>query len=147
MRFTVALLIFALVLGASAQAASPTYSTGSIQASCAPWDGPAVAMTVATKPFVPKHASEPPYLNINIWKDLPHYDGQTIELTSTSSAGSASRCLKESQCELATSAEIRIDHFKTGSGATGHYELRFKSGETLSGNFDLTWVDTRMICG
>jgi len=147
MRFTVALLMFAFVLGASALAANPTYSTGSIQSSCAPWDGAAIAMTIGTKQAQPQHAPEPPYLNVNIWKDLPLHTGQTIELSSSSSAGSASRCLKEGQCELATSAVIRIEHFKTGSGATGHYELHFKNGETLSGSFDLTWVNVRMMCG
>lgn len=150
MRFTVALLIFALALAAcaSAQAANSTYSTGSIKASCAPWDGAAIAMTIGSKPAQPKHAVEPPYLNINIWKDLPLHDGQTIRLGSTSQAGSAIRCARDgSACEVATSTVIRIDRFRRGSGATGHYELRFKNGDNLSGSFDLTWVDVRMICG
>ena len=149
MRVTVALPIFALALVAcaAAQTASPAYSTGSIQASCAPWDGAAIAMTITTKPFETKQGPEPPYLNLNIWKDLPLHDGQTIKLGSTSSTGSASRCLKDGDCQMATSAEIRIDKFRPGSGATGHYELHFKNGDTVSGTFDLAWVNVRMFCG
>ena len=149
MRSTVALLMctFATLAAALAQAANPTYSTGSIQASCAPWDGAAIAMTIAARPFEPKQPVEPPYLNINIWKDLPLHDGQTVKLSTGSQAGSASRCLKEGSCEAAISSEIRFDKFKPGSSATGHYELHFKNGDTLSGAFDLKWVEVRMFCG
>jgi hypothetical protein len=149
MRSIIASLIFTLGLFAvaSAQSPKPTFSTGYIQASCAPWDGPAIAITLASRPFEPKSEPKPPSLNINIWKDLPLHDGQTLSLGS-SQTGSAIRCMKEGgACEVATSAEIRIDRFKAGSGASGHYEFHFKNGDTLSGAFDVKWVDVRMMCG
>ena len=150
MRSKLVFLIFtlAVVTIASAQTDKATYSTGYIQGSCAPWDGSAIAITLATKPFQPKDRPKTPSLNINIWKDLPLHDGQTINLTSTSGAGSAIRCVTEGKaCEVATSAEIHFDKFKAGSGATGHYELQFKNGDSLSGDFAVKWVEVRMFCG
>jgi len=139
-------LISILVLNAAADD-NPAFSHGTMQASCAPWDGAAVVLTFTTKPLEGKRAPDGPFLTMGVWKDLPLHSGQVVKITPGTSNGFASRCKKEGDCEAVQSAEITFDTYKEGTGATGHYELHFKNGETLIGTFDVKWIATRVICG
>ena len=70
-----------------------------------------------------------------------------VEFGPGSNAGSAARCAKEGDCKLAQSATIVFDSYEERSGATGHYEMNFKGGETLKGTFEVKWCEERVICG
>ena len=139
--------ILLLVTIASGVPSDSKYSYGLIQRTCAPWDGAAIALTLATKPVECKRVPTSDYLNIGVWRGLPIHDGQTVKFTSVSDDGFASRCSKANNCERAESGEITFDTFKEGASATGHYELHFKGGETLSGKFDVKWCEFREFCG
>ena len=143
------LLLLTLLIAPTCRASDAGFSYGLIQPSCAPNDAGAVEITLSRAPISPKNAPTAPYVYINIWKDLSLHEGQVVKFDSRNGGGSASRCLKEGRpCDAATSAEVHIDKIKRGTAVTGHYELRFKNGETLSGAFEGTWkVDARVLCG
>lgn len=117
-----------------------------IQASCAPWDGPAINITLTQEPPQCKRTMEP-CISMGVWRGLPIHPGQEVKFGSGSDAGFASRCKKVGYCERAESGTIIFESYQEGSGASGHYELHFKGGETLSGTFDAKWCDTRVVCG
>jgi hypothetical protein len=78
---------------------------------------------------------------------LPIHAGQVVEFGQGSNAGSGARCAKEGDCKLAQSASIVFDTYAERSGATGHYEMSFKGGETIKGSFEVKWCEERVICG
>lgn len=149
MRTQLALTLFllALVIPASGQNGKEAFSDGIIQPSCAPWDGAAMAITLTQAPVDSKTFPKPPYVTINIWRELPLHDGQVFKFTYSSNLGSVGRCVKEGDCQIANSAEIRLDSVKVGVGATGHYDIHFKNGDSLSGSFDVKWRDFHQRCG
>jgi len=144
---TVGILVLSLAaIAASASSDGPSFSYGTIQSSCAPWDGPAVEIRLTTQPAECKRVSEP-YISVAIWRGLPIREGQVVKLGGGSDAGSAARCAKEGDCKLAQSATIVFDKYQERSDAAGHYELQFKDGETLKGTFAVKWCEERVFCG
>jgi hypothetical protein len=144
---TVAVVVFVLAaIAAIASPDGPSFSYGTMQSSCAPWDGPAVEMRLTTQPSECKRVSEP-YISIAIWRGLPIHEGQAVKLGGGSDAGSAARCAKEGDCKLAQSATIVFDKYQEHSDAAGHYELQFKGGEILKGTFTVKWCEERVFCG
>jgi len=138
-----------LALTAFAAIASPdrsAFSYGTMQSSCAPWDGPAIAITLTTEPAQCKRIAGP-YLSLAIWRDLPIHEGQVVKFGPGSDAGWAALCVKEGDCKPAQSGTIIFDSYQERSGAAGRYELQFKDGETLKGNFTVKWCEERVICG
>ena len=133
-------------IAASAKSDRPTFSYGTMQSSCAPWDGPAIEMRLTTEPAECKKVSGP-FLSIAIWRGLPIHAGQVVNLNEGSGAGSVARCTKEGDCKLTESATIVFDKYQERSGAAGHYELQFKGGEILKGSFEVKWCEERVICG
>lgn len=135
---------FAIAVPHSAQ--SP-FSHGLIQGSCAPWDGPAIDVTLTKEPAQCKKEPGGPFVEIGVWKGLPLHAGQEVQFEPGSSTGFGTYCEKAGQCERAESGTIVFEKYKEGSGASGHYELHFKSGKTLAGSFDAKWCDNRALCG
>jgi len=126
--------------------ADSPYSYALIQASCAPWDGAAIDITL-TKESAECNRSSSPFLEMGVWRGLPIHAGQEVKFGSGSDAGFASNCAKAGDCERAESGTIVFDKFQDGAGASGRYELHFKGGRTISGNFDAKWCHNRVICG
>ena len=86
------------------------------------------------------------HVSFAMWRGLPIHAGQVVEFGPGSNAGSAARCAKEGDCNLAQSATIVFDSYEERSGANGHYEMNFKGGETLKGSFEVKWCEERVIC-
>jgi len=139
-------VIVLLVLGQVAPSAQLPFAHGLIQSSCAPWDGPAIGLTLTTEPAQCERVTGP-YISMGVWRGLPIHAGQTVKFGGGSDAGFASRCTKEGDCQRAESGSIVFEKYEEGSGARGRYELHFKDGNTLSGSFDVQWCKTRSVCG
>jgi hypothetical protein len=142
---TVAVLALTAI-AASAKSDGSNFSYGIMQSSCAPWDGPAIVMRLTKEPAECKKVSGP-FLSIAIWRGLPIHAGQVVNLDAGSGAGSVARCGKEGDCKLTESATITFDKYQERVSAAGHYELQFKGGEILKGNFEVKWCEERVICG
>ena len=139
-------LVLATVAALSAPV-QPPYPYGVIQSSCAPWDGPAVVVTLTREPAQCGRTDAGPYLAIGVWRGLPIHEGQTVTFGAGSDAGFASRCAKEGDCERAESGTVVFERYQQGSSAAGRYELQFKGGEIVKGTFDVKWCEMRVRCG
>jgi hypothetical protein len=150
MRFRIqavlATLIAVVAIVTTAPSAPAAFSYGTVQSSCAPWDGPAIGITLTTQPAQCKRTGEP-FISIGIWRGLPVQSGKVVKFAPGSDVGFASRCKKEGNCVRAESGTITFDRYEAGSGASGRYELHFKDDETLSGTFDVKWCEERVVCG
>ncbi len=142
--FLTAITLF-LVAGVAVSDQS-TFSRGLIQSSCAPWDGPAIQLTITREPAECERVTGP-YISIGVWKGLPVHAGQVVKFGAGSDAGFASRCSKVGDCQRAESGTIVFEKYDEDSGARGNYELHFKGGETVKENFDVVWCKTRAVCG
>ncbi len=142
----VSAVIVTVALTTTATSSPRDYSYGTMQSSCAPWDGPAIGITLTSEPTQCKRTSEP-FLSLGIWRGLPLKSGQVVKFGAGSDAGFASRCKKEGDCERAQSGTITLVRYEESSGASGRYELHFKGDETLSGTFTVKWCEERVICG
>jgi len=142
---TVAILSLTAI-AAIAMAGGSSFSYGTMQSSCAPWDGPAIEIRLTTEPAQCKRVTEP-YISIAIWRGLPVHAGQIVKFGTGSDAGSVARCAKEGDCKLAQSATIVFNSYQEGASAAGHYELQFKDGEILKGTFAVKWCQERVVCG
>ena len=139
---------FAIIVGIAlsiACSAQASFSHALIRASCAPWDGPAIDIRLTAEAAQCKDVTGP-YLDMGVWRGVPIHAGQVVKLSSSSeNEGFASKCTKVGDCERAQSGTITFDTYKDGSGATGHYELHFKSGD-VSDKFDAKWCEERVVC-
>jgi hypothetical protein len=112
---------------------------------CAPWDGPALAVLLGNTAGCA--SVKAPYVQISLWRDLPPKAGKTISFDIRNSNGQASRCLKVNECEAATSGSVLFDIVDEGKKAKGRYELHFKDGSIENGSFEAEWCETRALCG
>jgi hypothetical protein len=133
-------------LGTSSTAKEASYPHGFVQATCAPWDGPALEIRLTTEPVQCK-ASNGPFVLISIWRGLPLHAGQTVKFGPGEGAGTASRCAKANDCRPARSGTVVFERFEDGSLAAGRYELVFKDDDVLKGTFDVKWCASRPLCG
>lgn len=127
-------------------AAVPSPVHGLIQSSCAPWDGPAIAITLASEALHCERAPSGPHLSMGIWRGLPLHGGQVIKFGDGADNGYGSRCTHENNCQAAESGAIEFQKYDEKSGAQGRYELHFKNGETINGTFEVQWCNTRTVC-
>ena len=121
------------------------YATVLAHRSCAPWDGPAVAIEFYTSPTECGRARSA-QLNVNLWRNLPLKDGQKFELSRGTTDGSASLCARENQCELADSGAIWTDRIVQGKTVSGRYEFAFKRAGHVAGKFRAVWCENRQLC-
>jgi hypothetical protein len=119
------------------------YSHGTINNSCGPADGPALAMTLTqTKDSKASWI----YLSINgNLPQIPITSHKTYDLEPGSEV-MAGRCVAVGDCDAATSGSFTIDHLDRSTG-TGHYKLHFRDGTMEEGDFKLQWIEVRMMCG
>ncbi len=144
-RFLLSLVVAAVAMSCTSETANYQYAL--VQDSCAPWDGGAIQVTLANQPLECDREAKGEYLMLGVWRGLPIHAGQVVKFGSRENNGFASRCKKAGDCVAAESGEITFGSFGKDKGATGHYELHFRNGETVSGRFDAKWCSVRMFCG
>jgi hypothetical protein len=135
----------AMLATPSLPAATHHFPYATVVQTCAPWDGPALAVLLSnTAGCAPL---KPPYIQISLWRDLPPKTGKTFSFDIRNSNGQASRCLKPNECEAATSGSVVFDIVDEGKRATGSYELHFKDDSIERGSFEALWCESRALCG
>ena len=125
------------------QPAAFPYAT--IRHACAPWDGPALQITL-TK--VQNPGKDDARLFLTLYRDLPEpplAQPRTFELERMQS-GDAVRCPRPNACESAERGQVVLEKFD-GTGAQGSYELYFKDGSIERGMFKASWSEVREACG
>ena len=120
------------------------YRFGTVNHSCGPADGPALAISLTQN----GDAKKGPWLNIYIndhLPELPVRSPKSYDLKIGSDAGS-SRCISNSDCVRADSGSFTLDRLD-GTGGTGRYSMHFTDGTSEEGKFELRWIEVRMVCG
>jgi hypothetical protein len=117
------------------------YSHGTVNRSCGPADGPALAMTLTQ----PNDAKEP-WIYINLNGDLPELPASQKTYTVGRDQVGAGRCTKTGDCNYADSGSVTLQHLD-GTGGSGHYKFHLRDGTTEEGDFKLRWIEVRMMCG
>ena len=144
--------LVALVLGAGVQkldanlaAEENEYATVLASNSCAPWDGPAVAIAFYTTPTRCGQAKSA-RLSISFWRGLPLKEGQKYEFSGGASAGVATLCFEEGRCESAETGSVWIEGIEQRKSIAGHYEFIFKKAGHITGKFRAAWCPLPVIC-
>ena len=111
-RRVVTVAVFALTaIAAIATPAGSCFSYGTMQSSCAPWDGPAIEIRLTTEPAQCKRVTEP-YISIALGEACPSMQAKSL----SSEQVQVARCAKEGDCKLAQSATIVFDNYQERSG-------------------------------
>jgi hypothetical protein len=127
-------------------AVEEAFPYATIANSCAPWDGPAIALNLSSTPLK-CGKGDVIELSVHIWRELPLHDDQTFVLDEKSRWGGASYCKGgEQPCERATKGTIHIERFERGKGAEGTYELEFPKRGRVTGSFHAKWCEMRIMC-
>jgi hypothetical protein len=114
--------------------------------SCAPWDGPAVAILLtATADTLPPAAA--PYLNVGLYDSRDRLLRRTISWPAETEVGGASWCVDGDDCMAADSGVVRLDAVEDDSVLAGRLRLHFPGGAVLDGSFRATWRPRTAICG
>jgi hypothetical protein len=144
------LLMFLLPLGgSSAQAvASPAFSHGKLFSSCGPVDQPLVILRVTTRNISCHTKHFVPYIGLTTGKQVS--TPMTIiiggDIGKTGLGDSAQRCLTDNGgCDAAVSGTI-VFELAAADAIVGHYDLRLKNGDVVSGPFKATWCHERHMC-
>jgi hypothetical protein len=149
--WTWAVLAGALVLGTACDSlhrfgadSVPAYAVAA--RSCAPTDGPAVAIYLTHEPVT---SLEPtvPYFQVAIWQPLEEVSGRTWTVAGDLLEGSASYRPSSDRYEFATTGRIRIDAVSHENTVRGSVDLRFPTAGRVRGGFQATWLTTSMMCG
>jgi hypothetical protein len=118
------------------------YHFGTINHSCGPADGPALDIRLTRS-----KDDRVPFINLNIYGNLPALPlsaARTYELKTGNDAG-ASRCTTEGHCVAADSGAFTLTRLD-GTGGTGHYKVHLTDGTSEEGDFQLRWIEVKMVC-
>jgi hypothetical protein len=140
-------LALAMAVWAKAPAQGTSFGYAVVRGSCAPWDGPAVAVTLTEQRASCKQAVYP-QLQIAVWRGFPIVAPATIEFNDKAdNGGAAVLCTAENACQRAVSGEVKFDSYNDGKSAKGSYEFTFRDGTTMKGTFDAEWCQEKIMCG
>ncbi|HUJ41172.1 MAG TPA: hypothetical protein VLW54_11555 [Candidatus Acidoferrales bacterium] len=142
-----ALGVMVLLLGCSALAEREPFPYSRVSSSCAPWDGPAIDISLSTT-LLKCGKGDAAEVRMYFWRELPLHDGQTFHIEAKTDWGGASYCKGgEEPCERASAGTIHIEHFDRENGVEGSYELAFPKRGKVSGLFHAEWCHQRVMCG
>jgi len=122
-----------LALGCTTSATqSPTLNAMLLE-TCAPWDGPAVALFLTEQAAVDSYPSSP-YSSITVYQSLAELLGRRFDLgPDTPNLGSGSVCPATGECATAPVAMIAFGGLNPDSTIGVTYRLEAADGRVLSG--------------
>jgi hypothetical protein len=137
-------LLLALAFASIAVAVAEVNPGALISPSCAPWDAPALSLSIPTRP-----GKLFPLARIQIYRNPPIKGPATYVFKSTDSsdAGNATYCKTKDDCAVLPEARIEFTHFESEKIARGNFRLKLEGGKTVSGKFDAGWGRQKAPCG
>lgn len=130
----------------SAQAPLPGYPLAFIMHDCAPWDGPAIAI-ILTSHALDSLEIPHPYVRVVIYPREESLTGRTYRWPADPEMAAGTRCVSADSCDPATAGQITVGTVRPDSALEGRVQLRFASGEQISGGFRAVWLQRRVMCG
>jgi len=144
-RTVLGLVLILMAIQRPPQGAAETvnYSYGKITNDCGPTDGLVTTLFLTSQPINCTQKELPrPY--ISVMMDMRLVFPKIITLPAQDRYRDAYRCRGE--CEPAVSGTIVIDRAAKGAVA-GHYDLKFKNGDTAAGSFEAKSCWQKLLCG
>jgi hypothetical protein len=139
-----ALALLLLALTACAASSKPDRQTlqqtfATINADCAPWDGSAFTLSVAT--------GAGGSINISVWQ-APDIATRTVFSfpDATGRVGNAAYRTLSGDIQ-ALRGTVSFDRVQIGSSVEGAFDLTSESGKQFSGQFEAFWGNQRALCG
>lgn len=106
---------------------------------CAPWDGPATTVFLASAmpETITTRSPSYPHLWISLYYPRSELPGRTLEWSpNEQNVGGAMRCVADGECETATEARVRVHRMTPGDGRlSGEISLVFPDGSVVEGGF------------
>ena len=142
------IVVFSLTVScrhSSAANATPHFPFAYVQEDCGPTDNVATDFYFAAKEGQGGKYKEP-FLQIEVNKGPPK-SAQSYTVESGKWDVLAQRCLRPGVCEPASAGFLYVSKFRSGVGASGDYELRFRDGSIEKGHFEAVWYRNYFLCG
>lgn len=114
--------------------------------SCAPNDGPAVAIYL-TSTAVQTLQPSTPYLRVAVWQPLDGLRGRSWSLASGSSVGAAWFHSTATTFEIATRGSVTVTAVSADNRVEGNMDVTFPRAGRIRGGFKATWIAQTMLCG
>ncbi len=115
---------------------------------CAPWDGPAISISVSEKE-ISCTTKKFPYIEINIYKSESEISGQTFSFPDFK-AGSVSKIviIKNQKKNIQVkSGTVKFEEATKTTDFSGKFEVEFEDGEKSSGSFVAKKCERFYACG
>lgn len=113
---------------------------------CAPWDGPAISITLTPTADPPAELT-PPYLLVMVYGSHDRLLGRTTVWPGDAEVGSAVWCAAEGDCAVADTGIVRLGQVAGDSVLPGGVRLVFPRGARLDGSFRAVWRPHIPLCG
>jgi hypothetical protein len=114
---------------------------------CAPWDGPAVALFLTERPATRGYPAAP-YSSITVYRGLTDVLGRRFEVgPATSNLGFAQDCPKIDACSPARAATVTFGGLNSDSTIAVTYRLELHSGRVLGGQIRPRLYPPAGFCG
>jgi len=114
--------------------------------SCAPNDGPAVAIYL-TSAAVQSLEPSTPYLRAAVWQPLDGLSGRSWSLASGSTQGAAWFHSTATTFEIAIRGKLTVTSVAPDNRVEGIIDVTFPRSGRIRGAFAATWVARTMLCG
>jgi hypothetical protein len=113
---------------------------------CAPWDGPAVGITLTTTADT-VDAAAPPYIYVGLYDTRERLLGRTLRWPAAPQSGGASWCAVDGTCAPADSGVVTLEALEGDSVLVGRLRLVFAGRPALDGAFRAAWRPRLAMCG
>lgn len=129
------------IAGCATEVTTVAFPTAQAERSCAPNDGPAVALSLYEAPIPPGV----PVILIHVYRARTELATKTWSLGPPFDQGQALYCANAGGCEAATKATVRFS--STATDLVGEVDLSFPSRGLLQGPFRAAWRENNILCG
>ena len=137
------LIVLALGCGAETIPAPPAeFAHAGTWPECGPADGPAVAIYLATDPFVTP-VPEGPYVLIYVARSATRLTDRPWALGANQPDGSASSCASADECEVASGGTLTVSAVDADTTIEGSVDLDFPGAGRVTGDFRAEWLPLR----
>ncbi|HEU5218753.1 MAG TPA: hypothetical protein VFU23_08835 [Gemmatimonadales bacterium] len=114
---------------------------------CAPWDGPAVALFLTDRLAVTTYPAAP-YVSITVYHGVPDILNQRFDVTATSqNVGFAQQCPAQGGCITAQAASVTFGGQDADSTIDVTYRLKLDAGRVISGSARARLYPQQVFCG
>jgi hypothetical protein len=119
----------------------------SLVQTCAPWDGPAVALFLTDEPSTAAYP-QPPYSGITVYRSVPEALGHRFDVgPATQDIGNAQICPAAGECQPVRAASVTFRGLAADSTVAITYRLELTSGRVITGQARARLHPLMEMCG